>query len=74
MFHWDLPQALQDRVGGWQSSETSKAFAEYAGYVTKRLSDRVHHFFTTNELVCFTDLSYKIGQFAPGLELRPAAW
>jgi beta-glucosidase len=73
LFHWDLPQALQDRVGGWQSSETSKAFAEYAGYVTKRLSDRVHHFFTTNELVCFTDLSYKIGQFAPGLELKPAA-
>jgi len=72
LFHWDLPQALQDRVGGWQSSDTSKAFAQYAGYVAKRLSDRVHHFFTTNELVCFTDLSYKIGQFAPGLELRPA--
>ena len=72
LFHWDLPQALQDRVGGWQSSDTSKAFAAYAGYVAKRLSDRVHHFFTTNELVCFTDLSYKIGQFAPGLELRPA--
>ena len=72
LFHWDLPQALQDRVGGWQSSDTSKAFAQYAGYVAKRLSDRVNHFFTTNELVCFTDLSYKIGQFAPGLELRPA--
>ena len=72
LFHWDLPQALQDRVGGWQSSDTSKAFGAYAGYVAKRLSDRVHHFFTTNELVCFTDLSYKIGQFAPGLELRPA--
>ena len=72
LFHWDLPQALQDRVGGWQSSDTSKAFAAYSGYVAKRLSDRVHHFFTTNELVCFTDLSYKIGQFAPGLELRPA--
>ena len=33
LYHWDLPQALQDRVGGWQSSDTSKAFADYAGYV-----------------------------------------
>jgi beta-glucosidase len=72
MFHWDLPQAMQDRNGGWESSDTSKAFADYAGYVAKHLSDRVHHFFTTNEFVCFTDLSYKIGQFAPGLKLPPA--
>jgi beta-glucosidase len=69
MFHWDLPQAIPN---GWQSRDTSKAFAEYAGYVAKHLSDRVHHFFTTNELVCFTDLSYKIGQFAPGLKLDDA--
>src|SRR5437588_6261178 len=43
LYHWDLPQALQDRVGGWQSSETSKAFANYAGYVAERLSDRVRN-------------------------------
>jgi len=72
MYHWDLPEAQQDRVGGWQSRDTSKAFADYSGYVAKRLSDRVHHFFTTNEFVCMTDLSYKTGQFAPGLRL-PAA-
>jgi beta-glucosidase len=66
LFHWDLPQALP---GGWQSRDTSKAFGDYAGYVAKHLSDRVGHFFTTNELVCFTDLSYKKGQFAPGLKL-----
>jgi beta-glucosidase len=69
LFHWDLPQALP---GGWQSRDTSKAFADYAAYVSKRLSDRVHHFFTTNEFVCFTDLSYQNGQFAPGLKLPPA--
>jgi len=69
LFHWDLPQALP---GGWQSRDTSKAFAEYAAYVSKRLSDRVSHFMTTNEFVCFTDLGHKIGQFAPGLKL-PAA-
>jgi beta-glucosidase len=72
LFHWDLPQALQDRFGGWQSRETSKAYAAYAGYVAGKLSDRIQHFFTTNELVCFTDLSYKTGQFAPGLKLTPA--
>jgi beta-glucosidase len=66
LFHWDLPQAL---VEGWQSRDTAKAFADYAAYVARRLSDRVHHFMTTNEFVCFTDLSYKIGQFAPGLKL-----
>jgi len=69
LFHWDLPQALP---GGWQSRETSKAFAEYAAYVTRRLSDRVHHFMTTNEFTCFTDLGYREGRFAPGLRL-PAA-
>ncbi|HMF75125.1 MAG TPA: GH1 family beta-glucosidase [Bryobacteraceae bacterium] len=72
LFHWDLPQALQDRFGGWQSRETSKAFAAYAGYVAGKLSDRIHHFFTTNEFVCFTDLGYKVGQFAPGLKLADA--
>jgi len=69
LFHWDLPQALPN---GWQSRDTPKAFAEYAGYVAKHLSDRVNYFFTTNEFVCFTDLSYKIGQFAPGLKLDAA--
>jgi beta-glucosidase len=69
LFHWDLPQALPN---GWQSRDTSKAFADYAAYVSKHLSDRVSRFFTTNEFVCFTDLGYKIGQFAPGLKLPPA--
>jgi beta-glucosidase len=69
LFHWDLPQALP---GGWQSRDTSKAFGDYAGYVAKHLSDRVQHFFTTNEFVCFSDLGYKIGQFAPGLKLEDA--
>jgi beta-glucosidase len=71
LFHWDLPQALQDRVGGWQSRETSKYFGEYAGFVARRLGDRVSHFFTINEFACFTDLSYGIGIFAPGLKLPP---
>jgi len=69
LFHWDLPQALP---GGWQSRDTSKAFGDYAAYVSKHLADRVGRFFTTNEFVCFTDLGYKNGQFAPGLKLPDA--
>jgi beta-glucosidase len=69
LFHWDLPVALP---GGWQSRDTSKAFADYSGYISKHLSDRVGHFFTTNEFTCFTDLGYREGRFAPGLKL-PAA-
>jgi beta-glucosidase len=69
LFHWDLPQALG---GGWQSRDTPKAFGDYAAYAARKLSDRVRHFMTTNEMVCFTDLSYQIGQFAPGLKLAAA--
>lgn len=69
LFHWDLPQALP---GGWLSRDTSKAFADYAGFMAETFSDRVRHFFTTNEFVCFTDLGHQKGQFAPGLQL-PAA-
>jgi beta-glucosidase len=69
LFHWDLPASLPH---GWQSRDTSKAFGDYAAFISRELSDRVQHFFTTNEFVCFTDLSYKVGQFAPGLKLDAA--
>jgi beta-glucosidase len=72
LYHWDLPQALQDRVGGWRSRETSKAFADYAGYVAARLSDRVKHLFTVNECSRFVNLGYGAGIDAPGLHLPPA--
>jgi beta-glucosidase len=71
LFHWDLPQAIQDRNGGWESRETSKAFADYAALVARRLSDRVHHFFTINEFTCFTDEGYASGISGPGLKLPP---
>lgn len=69
LFHWDLPQALQDRFGGWESRETSKRFADYASIVVKRLSDRVRRWFTINEFSCFTDGGYSIGWAAPGKNL-----
>ncbi len=59
LYHWDLPQALQDRYGGWQSSEVAKAFGEYSGLMAKALSDRVRHFFTINEFKQVTETAYR---------------
>jgi beta-glucosidase len=66
MFHWDLPEALP---GGWRNRDTARAFADYAGYMAGKLSDKVGHFMTTNEIRCFTDLGHKVGVHAPGLQL-----
>ena len=73
LFHWDLPQALQDRWLGWQSRDTSVAFADYAAVVARALGDRVKHLFTTNEILSFTDLGHAQGEHAPGLKLNPKA-
>jgi beta-glucosidase len=69
LYHWDLPQALQDKVGGWLSPETSKAFGNYAGYVAERLSDRVKNIFTINEAGRFVNFGYGWAVDAPGLKL-----
>ena len=69
MFHWDLPQALP---GGWRSRDTAPAFADYAAFMAGKLSDRVQHFMTVNELRCFTDLGHQQGVHAPGLKLGRA--
>ena len=59
LYHWDLPQTLQDEYGGWQSKDTAQAFARYAGYIADHLSDRVKHFFTINEFRSFVDGGYQ---------------
>ena len=71
LYHWDLPQELQDRHGGWESRDTPKAFADYAGYVAQRLTDRVKHIFTINECSAFVELGYGNNsiELAPGLKL-----
>lgn len=71
LYHWDLPQGLETKYGGWESRETARHFGEYAGVVAERLSDRVRHFFTINEFDCFTDSGYLSGIFAPGKKLPP---
>jgi beta-glucosidase len=69
MFHWDLPQALEDEFGGWRGRGTVDAFAVYAETLVKALGDRVKHWITLNEILCFTDSGYGKGDKAPGLRL-----
>ncbi len=70
LYHWDLPQLLQDH-GGWENRDTAKAFADYAGYTAGKLTDRVSHFMTMNEIRTFVELGYGDGTHAPGLKVGP---
>lgn len=65
LFHWDLPQALEDR-GGWTVRSTVDAFARYAEAAVAGLADLVKHWITLNEIRCFTWLAYGVGNKAPG--------
>lgn len=66
LYHWDLPQALQDN-GGWPARATAEAFVEYADIVTRALGDRVKHWMTHNEITCASLLGYVDGNHAPGI-------
>jgi len=70
LYHWDLPQAQQDR-DGWEARDTAQAFADYAGFVADKLGDRVKRFFTLNECAAFVELGHGSGVHAPGLQLPP---
>jgi beta-glucosidase len=65
LFHWDLPQRLQDE-GGWPSRSTAEAFEGYVEAVARRLGDRVRHWITLNEPWCAGLLSHQVGRHAPG--------
>ena len=65
LYHWDLPQALQD-AGGWAARTTVDAFSEYAGIVSRRLGDRVKHWITLNEPFVSATIGYREGRHAPG--------
>src|SRR5258706_133804 len=60
LYHWDLPQALQDK-GGWQARDTALAFGDYAGLVARKLSDRVGHIFTLYDMQDFVEHGHRRG-------------
>jgi beta-glucosidase len=66
LFHWDLPQALQDR-GGWAVRDTAFRFADYAAVTAEALGDRVTRWITLNEPLVVTHNGHRIGVHAPGL-------
>ncbi len=66
LYHWDLPQALQD-LGGWANRQTAYHFADYARLVYDRLGDRVTRWITLNEPVVFTMMGHRSGVMAPGI-------
>ncbi len=68
LFHWDLPQALED-AGGWLNRDTAERFAEYAALVALRLGDRVEHWCPVNEPNVVTLLGHAVGMHAPGKTL-----
>lgn len=65
LYHWDLPQALEDR-GGWPERDTAGRFADYAELLTRAFADRVDHWTIFNEPFVFTALGYWLGIHAPG--------
>ncbi|TKV26411.1 beta-glucosidase [Arthrobacter sp. NamB2] len=72
LYHWDLPQALEDK-GGWTNRDTAYRFAEYAAVMHEALGDRVRVWTTLNEPWCAAFLGYAAGVHAPGRQEPTAA-
>jgi len=68
LYHWDLPQALEDK-GGWQNKATAQRFADYAGYTSGKLADLIENWITINEMSTIVDSGFSRGRDAPGLKL-----
>lgn len=68
LYHWDLPQALQD-AGGWRNRDTAKHFADFVQIMAEKLGDRVAYWVTHNETFEHSTLGYSLGAHAPGLML-----
>ncbi|MFV2099685.1 GH1 family beta-glucosidase [Micromonospora sp. LOL_024] len=73
LYHWDLPQTLEDR-GGWTNRDTAEHFATYAAALYARLGDRIGTWTTLNEPWCSAYLGYGNGVHAPGVQDPGAAF
>ena len=67
LYHWDLPQSLQD-LGGWANRSIADWFAGYADLMFERYGDRVKKWVTLNEPYIFTDIGHRRGVMAPGIK------
>ncbi|CAH2301141.1 lactase-phlorizin hydrolase, partial [Pelobates cultripes] len=70
IYHWDLPQALQD-VGGWENETIVQRFKEYSEFLFDRLGDKVKFWITLNEPYIIANLGHGYGSAAPGISSRP---
>ncbi|WP_096272495.1 glycoside hydrolase family 1 protein [Paucisalibacillus globulus] len=68
IYHWDLPQALQDEYGGWESREIIQDFTNYAVTLFKHFGDRVRYWVTLNEQNIFAGLGYRTALHPPGVK------
>jgi beta-glucosidase len=73
LFHWDLPQPLQDEDGGWLARDTAHRFADYAVLAAERLGDRIPMWITLNEPFVVMAFGYALGIHAPGQALMLGA-
>lgn len=67
LYHWDLPQALQDRYKGWESRQTADAFVEYCRVLFERFGKKVHYWITMNEQNVFIPLGYRWAGHPPAI-------
>ncbi|HEY0944955.1 MAG TPA: GH1 family beta-glucosidase [Opitutaceae bacterium] len=70
LYHWDLPQSLEDR-GGWRVRPTADAFARYASTVVREFGTRIQNWITLNEIPTFIGHGYRAGVHAPGAQEAP---
>ena len=66
LYHWDLPQALEDQFGSWAGRETAHRFGDFAAAIAGHFSDRVQHYITTNEFENIAEWPHLSGNKAPG--------
>ena len=66
IFHWDLPQALVDLYGGWESPEIIQDYVTYAKTLFENFGDKVKYWITLNEQNIFTSLGWLTAQHPPG--------
>jgi 6-phospho-beta-glucosidase len=68
LYHWDLPQALQDEYGGWESRKIIEDFTNYSVTLFKLFGDRVKYWVSLNEQNIFTMLGYRMAAHPPGVK------